>query len=132
MKLKTKEKKDMLKLSKKQAEMIKAVETEAGLEDGCKYMVYLKNGFEHYDMGACFPVRNQKELNEFMKDVDNVQPVKVSQFKNFQMVLIIIDKKDGSKVSKRLSTKQSDDELKQRFNDDEVLNITIYRDLNIK
>jgi len=62
----------MIKTTKKQSLMIDSIEVENGLIDDCKYMVYLKDGFEHECFGNSFPIKNQKEFNEFMKEIVEV------------------------------------------------------------
>lgn len=61
-----------MKIPKKYEAQIASIESEGGLIDDCKYMVYLKDGFEQYAFGDSFPIKNRKELDEFMEDVERV------------------------------------------------------------
>ena len=49
---------------------IESIQSEGDLIDDCKYMVYLKDGVEHKVYGNSFPIKNAKELKEFMSEID--------------------------------------------------------------
>ena len=57
-------------LNKKQRAMIESIESESGLVDDCKYMVYLKESFTFAGYETSFPVTGIRELREFMEDVE--------------------------------------------------------------
>ena len=59
------------KLSKAQAVKVKSVEREGGLIDGCNYMVYLNEGYEHDVFGDSFPIHNLAELKRELKEVES-------------------------------------------------------------
>lgn len=58
-----------MRLNKRFEHMIKSIESEGGLIDDCTHMVYLNDGYIHEVFGDSFPVKNSKELNEFMDEV---------------------------------------------------------------
>jgi hypothetical protein len=62
------------KLPKKYANMIESIDVEDGLIDDCKYMVYLKDGFEWSNDGQSFPSKSIKEIREMMEAVDKIEP----------------------------------------------------------
>ena len=49
-------------------EQIEAFEEEAGLIDGCKYILTIKEGRRVYPEEGTFPVRSIKEAKEILKD----------------------------------------------------------------
>ena len=51
---------------------IEEIESEGGLIDDCRFMVYLKDGFEHYGYGSSFAIKNSVDLKYYMKDVAKV------------------------------------------------------------
>lgn len=53
----------------KKYSQIESIESEGGLIDDCKFMVYLKDGFEHIAYGNSFPIKNSVDLKYYMKDV---------------------------------------------------------------
>jgi hypothetical protein len=61
------------KLPKKYASMIESIDIEDGLIDDCKYMVYLKDGFEWSNDGQTFPAKSIKEIREMMEAVDKTE-----------------------------------------------------------
>jgi len=59
-----------MKIPKKYKNKIASIEAEGGLIDDCKYMIYLVEGYEHPIFGDSFPIKNHKELLEFMEEVE--------------------------------------------------------------
>lgn len=59
-----------MKIPKKYQNKIESIEQEAGLIDDCKYMVYLKDGVEHDVFGDSFPIKNGKELQIIMEELE--------------------------------------------------------------
>lgn len=58
-----------MRLNKRFEHMIKSIEAESGLIDDCTHIVYLNDDYTHEVFGDSFPVKNSKELNDFMEDV---------------------------------------------------------------
>ena len=58
-----------MKLSKKLSERFDRLETEGGLTDDCKYMLYLAEGWGIPDVPpmTCVPVFSKKEAVEWLK-----------------------------------------------------------------
>ena len=59
-----------MKIPKKYQNKIECIEEESGLIDDCRYMVYLKDGLEHYVYGSSFAINNGKELKDIMMGVE--------------------------------------------------------------
>jgi len=59
-----------MKVLKKHKHLVKKIEREDGLIDDCTHMVYLNDGYTLGDEYDSFPVKNKKELNEFLNDVE--------------------------------------------------------------
>lgn len=57
----------------KKYHQIESIESEGGLIDDCNYMVYLKDGFEHYAYGDSFAIKNSVDLRYYMKDVKPIE-----------------------------------------------------------
>jgi hypothetical protein len=55
------------RIPNKLAVKVDFIEAEDGLIDDCKYMVYLKDGWEFCD-GQTFPIKNVRELKYFLTD----------------------------------------------------------------
>ena len=63
-------KKLLKRLPQKYHEVVLSLESEDGLIDGCRYLLYFKAPYDENNyFGSCVPVRNFKEAIEFVKEV---------------------------------------------------------------
>lgn len=58
-----------MRLKRRFEHMIKSIEAEPGLIDDCTHMVYLNDGYTHEGFGDSYPVKNSKELKDYMEAV---------------------------------------------------------------
>lgn len=57
-----------LRVPKKYQKYFGSLETEYGLIDDCKYMLYFASGYCYGDGYTSIPVKSKKEAIEFLKD----------------------------------------------------------------
>lgn len=67
-------KKDLKWLPKKYQERIASLESEDGLIDECKYMLYFNENWCWGEDYGSLPVRSKKEALEFIKDARLITP----------------------------------------------------------
>ena len=58
-----------MRIKRRFEHMIKSIEAESGLIDDCTHMVYLNEGYTHEVFGDSYPVKNSKELKDYMEEV---------------------------------------------------------------
>lgn len=57
-----------LKVPKKYKKYFGSLESESGLIDNCKYMLYFTEGYAYMGEYPCIPVKSKKEALDFLKD----------------------------------------------------------------
>lgn len=58
-----------MRLKRRFKHMIESIKAESGLIDDCTHMVYLNEGYTHEVFGDSYPVKNSRELKEYMEEV---------------------------------------------------------------
>lgn len=59
--------KEKLNVPKKYLKYFGSLESEGGLIDDCKYMLYFAEGYAYMGEYPCMPVKSKKEALEFLK-----------------------------------------------------------------
>lgn len=59
-----------LKVPKKYEKVFDRLESEDGLIDDCKYMLYFKEGYAYMGEYWAFPVKSKKEALKFIRQYD--------------------------------------------------------------
>lgn len=61
---------EILNIPKKYQKYFGSLESESGLIDDCKYMLYFAEGYAYMGEYPCIPVKSKKEALEFLRDGD--------------------------------------------------------------
>lgn len=61
-------------IPKKYRERVASLESESGLVEDCKYMLYFADGWQYTDGGNSVPVKSKKEALQYIKSAVPTEP----------------------------------------------------------